>query len=79
MKNSCAFTTIEKFIYTLLLGIIAFFSHFVYELSGRSLFVGLFNPENESVWEHLKFMFFPFLLWWLVIYKIRSKKCNVSN
>ncbi len=76
MKNTCAFTTIKIFIYTLLLGIVAGFSHFAYELSGRSLIVGLFNPVNESVWEHLKFMFFPFLLWWIAIYKIKNKKCE---
>ena len=25
--------------------------HFVYEWSGESLFVGIFSPINESVWE----------------------------
>ena len=33
--------------------------HFVYEWSGESLFVGIFSPINESVWEHLKLLFFP--------------------
>ena len=30
--------------------------HFVYEWSGESLFVGIFSPINESVWEHLKLL-----------------------
>lgn len=37
-------------------------SHFLYELSGGSALFALFCPINESVWEHLKLLFFPFLL-----------------
>ena len=77
MKNTCTFTTIKIFINTIILGIIASFSHFVYNLSGNNLILGLFNPVNESVWEHLKFMFFPFLLWWIAIYLIKNKKCEI--
>ena len=78
MKNMCTSPTIRIFIHTVILGIIASFSHFAYDLSGRNLVVGLFNPVNESVWEHLKFMFFPFLLWWIVIYLMKNKKCEIS-
>ena len=78
MKKTCTFPTIQIIFYTLLLGIVAAFSHFAYELSGRNLIVGLFNPVNESIWEHLKLMFFPLLLWWAVIYKIKNKKCNAT-
>ena len=34
--------------------------HFAYELCPMPL-VGLFAPVNESVWEHLKLLFWPFL------------------
>ena len=34
--------------------------HFVYPLCPSPL-VGLFAPVNESVWEHLKLLFWPFL------------------
>jgi hypothetical protein len=77
MKNTCTFTTIKIFINTIMFGIIASFSHFAYDLSDKNLIVGLFNPVNESVWEHLKFMFFPFLLWWIAIYFIENKKCEI--
>ena len=77
MKNTGVFTVVNIFIYTILLGIVAGFSHFAYELSGRNFIVGLFNPVNESVWEHLKFMFFPFILWWIAIYKIKNKKYKI--
>ena len=36
-------------------------NHFFYSFSGHSAIVALFCPVNESVWEHLKLLFFPFL------------------
>lgn len=36
--------------------------HFTYELSGNNLFIATFSAVNESVWEHLKLIFFPSLL-----------------
>lgn len=77
MKNKCTFTSIEIFINTIILGIIACILHYVYDLSGKKLTVGLFNPVNESVWEHLKLMFFPFILWWIAMYFIKDKKCDI--
>lgn len=77
MKNTCTLTQTKIFLNTIILGIVAVFSHFAYDLSGENIIVGLFNPVNESVWEHLKFMFFPFLLWWIAIYLIKNKKCNI--
>ncbi|NLP00110.1 MAG: hypothetical protein GX386_07445 [Clostridiaceae bacterium] len=77
MKNKCAFTNIEILINTIILGIVACISHYVYDLSGNKLIIGLFNPVNESVWEHLKLMFFPFLSWWIVIYLKKDKKCEI--
>lgn len=38
-------------------------SHFFYEWSGGNLAAGIFFPANESVWEHMKLVFFPFLLY----------------
>lgn len=77
MKNTCAFTTVKIFVYVIMLGVIGSFSHFIYDLSGKNLIIGLFNPVNESVWEHLKFMFFPFLLWWIVMYPVKNKKYEI--
>lgn len=37
-------------------------SHFFYEWSGGSTAAGIFFPVNESVWEHMKLVFFPFLV-----------------
>ena len=38
-------------------------SHFLYDWSGHHPIVGLFTPVNESVWEHMKLLFFPMLLY----------------
>lgn len=42
-------------------------SHFLYEWSGNHPLVGLFTPVNESVWEHMKLIFFPMLLYGLFL------------
>lgn len=36
-------------------------NHFLYEWLGCPAFIALFCPVNESVWEHLKLLFFPAL------------------
>ena len=40
--------------------------HFTYALSGNNPVVGSFSPVNESVWEHLKMVFWPSLFWILI-------------
>ncbi|MEG2916008.1 MAG: DUF6512 family protein, partial [Oscillospiraceae bacterium] len=35
--------------------------HFAFEWSGENTFVAVFSPVNESVWEHLKLLFFPYM------------------
>lgn len=38
-------------------------SHFLYGWTGNNFIVGLFTPVNESVWEHMKLIFFPMLFY----------------
>ena len=52
-------------IFTIVLGILL---HFVYQWSGSNKIVGLFSPVNESVWEHLKLLFYPMSLWFFFGY-----------
>ena len=49
---------IIRYLFVAALGV---FLHFAYELSGENPIVGLFSVVNESVWEHLKLIFFPML------------------
>ena len=55
--------------------------HFAYEWAGENYFVGLFAPVSESIWEHLKMVYWPTLLWWLVGYAVfrNSKNLNVMR
>ena len=48
-----------RYLFVVLLGV---FLHFAYELSGENPIVGLFALVNESIWEHLKLVFFPMLV-----------------
>lgn len=48
-----------RYLFVVLLGV---FLHFAYGLSGENPIVGLFALVNESVWEHLKLVFFPMLI-----------------
>ena len=50
--------------------------HFVWEWSGRSNFTALFSPVSEIVWEHLKLLFFPFLVFSIAEYFLYGK--NIS-
>jgi hypothetical protein len=40
--------------------------HFTYALSGSNQFVGMISAVNESVWEHSKILYFPFLFYSIV-------------
>ncbi len=49
-------------------------SHFLYDWTGNNHIIGLFTPVNESIWEHMKLLFFPMLLYSLfIIIKFQRK------
>lgn len=52
-------------------------SHFLYEWSGEAAVIALFCPVNESTWEHLKLLFFPFLFVSIIIF-VRSRAQALS-
>ncbi len=47
--------------YIIAVAVLGTLNHFLYELSGGAAIFALFCPVNESTWEHLKLLFFPFL------------------
>ena len=57
-------------LWTLVLGTL---SHFFYQWSHENMLVGLFSPVNESVWEHLKLLFFPALTYMFIEQKAMGK------
>lgn len=50
--------------------VLGFIAHFLFEATNRNPVVAAFTPVNESVWEHIKLLVFPYLLFvflmWLV-------------
>lgn len=58
-KNKIRNYQIFSIIFTFILGSLL---HFTYALSENNPIVAIFSSINESVWEHLKLLFFPMLL-----------------
>lgn len=55
-------------------------SHFLYDWTGQNHIVGLFTPVNESVWEHMKLLFFPMLLYSIImILKFRRQYPHITS
>ena len=69
--------TIIGIIFVMLTGTL---SHFLYDWSGQNPVVGLFTPVNESIWEHMKLLFFPMLLYSLImILKYRRQYPHIAS
>lgn len=60
MKSRVFKAELFGFAFCCILGTLA---HFFYEWSGENTFIGMFCPVNESVWEHLKLIYTPYLIW----------------
>ena len=57
-------------------GVIGTLDHFLFEWFDSNVIVGLFCPVNESVWEHLKLLFFPYLIWTVIEYFFLREQHN---
>lgn len=60
MKNKVFFWQLIGFLFTSISGILL---HFAYDWSSQSPFVAAFAAVNESIWEHMKLLFFPMFLY----------------
>lgn len=63
----------HSFLAASLLGVLF---HFLYDWTDKSLIAGFFFPVNESIWEHLKLVFFPILLVSLIEYALVNSHNN---
>ena len=63
------------FINTIIIFFICLISHFIYELI-PNLFTSIFFPVNESIWEHLKLFYTPYMIDILILY-IFFQKTNI--
>ena len=66
LKNAC----IAGFVFTCIAGTLL---HFLYDWSGQNKIVAAFAATNESVWEHLKLLWVPVLLFSIVGYFVYGK------
>ena len=70
MKRSIGFWQMAGFIFIAVLGTIL---HFVFDWIGGNVAAALFSAVNESIWEHMKLLFYPMLLFSFVAYRIWGK------
>ena len=61
MKSINRFLDRRDYPYIAIVTVLGFVNHFLYNWTGHSSVIALFCPVNESVWENLKLLFFPFL------------------
>ncbi len=64
-------------IFVLIAGTLAYF---LYEWTRNNFVIGLFTPVNESVWEHMKLLFFPMLIYTIVaVFNLKKDEpCVIS-
>ena len=74
MEKSLKLWRKADFVFTGVLGVIL---HFLYEWTNNSFFVAPFSAVNESIWEHMKLLFFSLFLFSLIEYRVIGK--NYKN
>lgn len=62
--------TIIGIIFTSIFGTLL---HFAYNFFNENFIIGLFAPINESIWEHMKLVFFPMILYSIIEYFLTKK------
>lgn len=69
--------TIIGIVFVLITGSLA---HFLYDWTNQNFFIGLFTPVNESIWEHMKLLFFPMLLYAVFMnWKLKDSNPCISS
>lgn len=51
--------------------------HFLYDATGKSPFAAIFFPVNESIFEHLKLVLYPSILFWIISFFILSRNHKI--
>ncbi len=65
---------INFFLAFIIISIVGTLWHFIYEWTGENTIVGAVAPVNESVWEHLKLLFFPALFYFIIEYFLSKER-----
>lgn len=59
MKRNITLWQLYGYVFVSLFGT---FLHFLYDISGKSILVAPFSAVNESIFEHIKLLYFPMLI-----------------
>ena len=59
MNQTTSYWQVAGFLFTAIFGTLL---HFLFDLSGQSIITALFSAVNESIWEHMKLIYYPMLL-----------------
>lgn len=70
LKKRLRFWQIGGFVFTCAAGVLL---HFLYDWTNQSIIVAPFSAVNESIWEHMKLLFFPMFVYALIEYKFIGK------
>ena len=65
MKKGIPYWQMAGFVFTAVVGTLL---HFLFDWSGENVVVALFSAVNESIWEHLKLLFYPMLIFAIIEY-----------
>lgn len=63
MKRKVLIWQIMGFMFSSLGGVLL---HFMYEWTNKSIFVAAFSAVNESIWEHMKLVYFPMVIFMII-------------
>ncbi len=70
MKKRISYWQMGGFVFTAVVGTLL---HFLFDWTGRNVAVALFSAVNESIWEHLKLLFYPMAAFALLEYRYWGK------
>ena len=65
MKQRIPYWQTVGFLFTAVVGTLL---HFFFDLTGGSVAAALISPVNESIWEHLKLLYYPMVLYAAIEY-----------
>ena len=71
MDKKIEYWQISGFVFTAIAGTLL---HFLFDWAGGNVVIALLSAVNESIWEHLKLLFYPMLLFALAEYFCWSRK-----
>ena len=73
MKKSLSFWQFVGFVFTGITGVLL---HFLVDWTNQNIIVASFSAINESIWEHLKLLFFPMFVFALIENRYIGKEYN---